>query len=87
MANESNVECTDRLRRQGKWEEASRYKDEVKRCLREGGKTKREANDLAWEAMHEKCPAVRPETDELLGRLMAVRYPPRGQDSVDDKEL
>ena len=51
MANESNVECTDRLRRQGKWEEASRYKDEVKQCLREEGKTKREANDLAWTAM------------------------------------
>ena len=51
MAIESKIELTDRLRRQGKWEEASRYKDEVKQCLREEGKTKREANDLAWTAM------------------------------------
>ena len=84
---ESKIETTDRLRRQGKWEEASRFKDQAKQRHRDAGKSRQEANRLAWEAVQEKFPPVPPEAEELLNRVMAVRHPPRGQDGEDDDEL
>ena len=84
---ESRIETTDRLRRQGKWEEASRFKDQAKQRHRDAGKSRQESNRLAWEAVQEKFPPVPPEAEELLDRVMAVRHPPRGQDGEDDEEL
>ena len=84
---ESKIETTDRIRRQGKWEEASRFKDQAKQRHRDAGKSRQEANRLAWEAVQEKFPPVPPEAEELLDRVMAVRHPPRGQDGEDDDEL
>ncbi|MBP85281.1 MAG: hypothetical protein CMJ64_00965 [Planctomycetaceae bacterium] len=49
--NESKIEATDRLRREGRWSEASRYKDASVKRLRAAGKTKAEANDIAWADM------------------------------------
>ena len=43
------------------------------------GRSKKDANDLAWTAMPKKYPAMPPEADRLLDWLMAVRYPPCGQ--------
>ena len=44
---ENKIEATDRLRQDGLWEEASLYRDAVKRCLRAEGKSRKEANSLA----------------------------------------
>ena len=68
---ESNISCTDRLRRQGKWVEASRFKEDVKQRHRDSGKSRQEANRLAWEAVQEKFPPVPPEAEELLDRAEA----------------
>ncbi len=54
--NESKVELMDRLRREGRWSEASKDKDETLRTLRSQGMTKAEAGEAAWEAMAEKYP-------------------------------
>ncbi|MCA9125092.1 MAG: hypothetical protein KDB11_33180 [Planctomycetales bacterium] len=49
--SESKIEATDRLRRESRWPEASRFKDASVKRLRAEGKTKAEANDSAWDEM------------------------------------
>jgi hypothetical protein len=51
---ESKIHATERLRREGRWDEASAFRDNVRKRLRADGKPKSEANDLAWEAMIDK---------------------------------
>ncbi len=48
---ESKIEATDRLRRENRWDEASRYRDEVREQLRANGVPSSEASKQAWEAM------------------------------------
>ena len=54
--NESKVELMDRLRREGRWSEASKDKDETLRTLRSQGMTKAQAGEAAWKEMAEKYP-------------------------------
>ena len=61
---ESKIDATDRLRREGRWEEASAYRDEVRKRLRAEGKPKAEAVDASWEAMVEKYPPLEPDEPE-----------------------
>lgn len=53
---ESKIEITERLRGEGRWSEASRYKDETLRGLRAEGMKKAEAAEEAWRRMAEKFP-------------------------------
>lgn len=68
---ESKIHATERLRREGRWDEASAFRDEARSRLRTEGKPKAEANEAAWEAMIEHFPPLPPpettavETDEL----------------------
>jgi hypothetical protein len=57
---ESRIEATKRLQRDGRWGEASAYRDEVRQRLRGEGKTRREAGEQAWVAMAEKFPPTEP---------------------------
>jgi hypothetical protein len=54
--DESKIGLTERLRAEGRWGEASRFKDETLRTLRSQGMTKAEAGEAAWEALSEKYP-------------------------------
>lgn len=54
--NESRIELTERLRREGRWSEASQFKDQVLRGLREQGVKRNEAGDEAWRQMEEQYP-------------------------------
>jgi hypothetical protein len=56
---ESKVEITKRLQTEGRWDEASRYRDEVRQKFRTEDATRAEANERAWEAMAEKYPPNR----------------------------
>ena len=58
MTEESKINATDRLRREGRWEEASQFRDQVKQQLRTEGKSRQEANDAAWAAMIAKYPPL-----------------------------
>jgi len=49
--NESKIDLTDRLRREGRWAEASKFKDAVVRELRAQGMRKTEAVEEAWRRM------------------------------------
>ena len=55
---ESKIEATERLRREGRWEDASRYREEVRNELRSEGRPRAEAAGAAWDAMLEKYPPL-----------------------------
>ena len=60
--NESKVELMDRLRRERRWVEASKFKDTALADLRAKGMKRNEAGAAAWEAMAEAYPPL-PEAD------------------------
>lgn len=66
---ESRIDATDRLRREGRWGEASLRRDEARKQLRSEGKNRREANDEAWEAMLEQFPPLPAPTAALTNAL------------------
>jgi hypothetical protein len=49
----SRIELTERLRREGCWSEASRFKDEALRTLRSDGITTADAAGEPWQRMPE----------------------------------
>src|SRR5689334_13727195 len=89
---ESMIDATDRLRREGKWSEASTYRDDLRRQLRADGRPKSEASDVAWQAMIEKFPPqpvadtinVTEELDELDFEGLAVQFGGNAPDLLRD---
>jgi hypothetical protein len=53
---ESKIVATNRLVREGRWEEASAFRDRVRAQLRAEGKNRRQAAEEAWQAMLEAFP-------------------------------
>ena len=68
---ESKIVATDRLRQEGRWEQASLWRDEKRKQLREDGQTKAGSNEASWDAMlrqfppSEYAPAAGSSTDGL----------------------
>ncbi len=58
--NQSKIELTERLRREGRWAEASQFKDQTVKKLRAGGMKRTEAGEQAWQKMAEAYPPLRP---------------------------
>lgn len=56
--NESKIDLTERLREEGRWPEASKFKDQVIRELRAKGLKRDEAAEAAWAAMAEAYPPL-----------------------------
>ena len=69
--NESKIELTNRLQREGRWSEASAFKDEHIAKLRAEGMTRKEAQQAAWEAMEGKFPPVE-DIDQTSAVELAV---------------
>ena len=61
---ESKITATDRLRREGRWEEASLWRDDMRKQLRAEGHTKAKANEASWQAMIEAFPPLSTSPDE-----------------------
>ena len=55
---ESRIAATHRLQSEGRWDEASSFRDEVRRELRDKGLSRKAANEQAWPKMIEKFPPV-----------------------------
>jgi len=55
---ESKSSATDRLRHEGRWEEASEFKDTLIVNLRDYGMKGTDAREAAWEVMIEKYPPI-----------------------------
>ncbi|MCP4478779.1 MAG: hypothetical protein GY818_11875 [Planctomycetaceae bacterium] len=53
---ESKIQATDRLRREGLWDQASLFRDEQRDKLRQEGVNRKDANQQAWELMLEEYP-------------------------------
>ena len=63
--NESKLDISNRLRREGRWAEASLFKDGIIKELRADGLKRPEAQAQAWEQMAERFPPLDiPEADE-----------------------
>jgi hypothetical protein len=56
--NESKIGLTERLRREGRWAEASRFKDQTVKTLRGEGMKRAEAGEAAWRRMAEAYPPL-----------------------------
>ncbi len=69
---ESKIGLTRRLMDEGRWDEASAFRDEVRRALRIQGKTRREAGEKAWEAVSERFPPPPPEPTQEIGDPIGV---------------
>lgn len=54
--NESKIALTERLRREGRWNAASKLKDDALRDFRSKGMKRDEASVAAWEAMERAFP-------------------------------
>jgi len=64
--NESKIALMERLRREGRWNAASKFKDDALRDFRAKGMKRDEASDAAWGAMEQAFPptdAVASTTD------------------------
>ncbi len=72
--NESKVELMDRLRREGRWSEASKFKDTALADFRAKGMKRDEAGAAAWEATAEAYPPL-PEEDAVVdaGRVQGLQ--------------
>jgi hypothetical protein len=57
---ESKINATDRLRREGRWDEASAFRDAERQRLKGEGLSRQEAAERSWGAMIEKYPPLRP---------------------------
>ncbi len=54
--NESKIALTERLRREGNWSAASKFKDDALRDFRSKGMKRDEAADAAWAALEQAFP-------------------------------
>ena len=72
---ESKIELTERLRREGGWAEASKFKDTAYQGVPSKGMKKAKAAEAAWEAMADAfppCPPTEPPpTDDDPGRCVS----------------
>ncbi len=82
---ESKIALTKRLQREGLWEAACQFRDEVRQRLRAEGHTRKAANDGAWEAMAEHFPpVVVPAVATLDVATTARDLDPAGQVSASE---
>lgn len=56
--NESRIALTERLRREGRWDASSKFKDDALREFRAKGMKRDEASEAAWEAMEQAFPPI-----------------------------
>ena len=73
---ESKIELTERLRREGRWAEASKRKDEMVKLLRAEGMKRTEAVEEAWRRLAVEYPPL-PHTAEP--------EPEHGDDEAEEK--
>jgi hypothetical protein len=57
---ESKIVATERLRKEGRWDEASLWRDKKRKQLRADGQARAESNEAAWDAMIKQFPPLPP---------------------------
>ena len=56
--NESKIQLTHRLEREGRWPEASKFKDDQIASHRSEGESRKDAQLAAWEEMELRFPPI-----------------------------
>jgi hypothetical protein len=86
---ESKIALTERLRKENRWAEASKFKDDTIKQLRGDGMTKAAAADEAWERMEKAFPPLPvPEGQKPSEAAMeAISGGDSGQNGQDDDLL
>jgi len=69
---ESKLICTQRLKKEGRWEEATLFKDEVLRELHEQKIWGAKARDLAWQELMRMFPPLPPKEEEPQEKKMSA---------------
>lgn len=85
MLCESKIDLTDRLRNEGRWAEASEFRDECRQALQDQGTRRRDANQQAWAMMAKEFPpltATQVEWRRACEYLVMAEFPPSA-DGVD----
>jgi hypothetical protein len=72
--SESRIVLTDRLRAEGRWNEASEFRDRERQRLRDEGWSRREANQESWRLMEEEFPPY--DTEGRAFWMALCRFPP-----------
>jgi hypothetical protein len=62
---ESKIQLIERWRREGRTEEVTHYRDEVREQLRAQGKTRKEAREASWQAARAAFPPLPAAEDQL----------------------
>jgi hypothetical protein len=70
---ESKIDATHRLERDGRWETASRYRHRRRQELRDGGMSKSDAREAAWDEMTERFQPIDAKWRRMF--LFAGRIP------------
>jgi hypothetical protein len=88
---ESRIEATDRLRREGRWAAASKFRDDKRREFRAAGQKRAAANDAAWEAMLAEYPPPAPASptptdySETIAAILTIKRDPDDESTeLDD---
>lgn len=82
--HESKSELTDRLRREGRWTEASRYRDKVRNELKVQGVKRSEASERAWEAMADEYPPLEGSAGCAAGTSFGIPKVPDGPEAQEE---
>ena len=77
---ESKIAATDRLRQEGRWDEASRFRDDQRLKLKEAGIKGSAAKEEAWRIMLDWYPPIQQDCTEHFLHLAA--YPPIDRNSA-----
>ena len=92
MFHESKADATSRLRREGRWEEASLYRERQRLQLREQGMSRKEAKEAAWTGMMtefpplplDATPAARCSSDESVDEAVIKQIASRSEDTNEE---
>ena len=82
---ESKITATDRLRREGRWEEASMWRDEKRGQLRQEGQSRADANAASWQAMIDQFPPMPEGEEQQPGSGTAIELLDINPDDSDDQ--
>jgi hypothetical protein len=82
---ESKIEIVERLRREGRWPEASLFKDTAVKDFRSKGVGRAEATQAAWEAMATAYPPLAPIEGSASKVPDTASGNPRGHDGYDEE--
>lgn len=76
---ESKIQLIDRWRREGRTDEVTRYREEVRERLRAEGKSRQQAKEESWQAARAAFPPLPPAKDQAVSQPVVQATEPAAQ--------